>query len=184
MKILEIGPGSMPVAHLVWPEKDHPGRVIETVEAVEEFDTTYHFDARTPPEKLNGKYDAVLASHVFEHIFYGEAEAVLKRWVDLLKPGGQMHIIVPAAEWVALQLMLDKPSPVLQAQLHGLHTTEYDVHRASYTLRAITRMFRRSRLAVTHAATDEYKILWGDQEFIAQQHYIKGIKLSTVEVEK
>jgi predicted SAM-dependent methyltransferase len=39
--------------------------------------------------------DSIYACHVFEHISYRRQLAVLRRWLEILKPGGRLLLSVP-----------------------------------------------------------------------------------------
>lgn len=42
-----------------------------------------------------GSVDHILCSHFLEHVYPDEADAVLHGFLDVLKPGGTLHVIVP-----------------------------------------------------------------------------------------
>jgi predicted SAM-dependent methyltransferase len=43
----------------------------------------------------NDSVDEIYASHVLEHFSRWEYKNVLKRWFDILKPGGTLRLAVP-----------------------------------------------------------------------------------------
>lgn len=50
-------------------------------------------DAQTMPGVLNGLFDFVHSSHCLEHL--PDPEAALLRWINILKPGGHLVVVVP-----------------------------------------------------------------------------------------
>lgn len=54
-----------------------------------------------PLQYSDGVVDVIRASHVLEHFAHGQIGDVLKEWVRVLKPGGELKIAVPNFEWVA-----------------------------------------------------------------------------------
>lgn len=80
---LEIGPGTRRI----------PG--FETLNVVGGYQVDYIGDA---VKKLNfppNTFDTIYASHIVEHIPWFAVPRVLKRWVEALKPGGDLEIWLP-----------------------------------------------------------------------------------------
>ena len=59
----------------------------------------YHVDFVTRSPMLrpfgNGSADSIYACHVFEHFPVSQQAAVVKRWFEILKPGGKLRLSVP-----------------------------------------------------------------------------------------
>lgn len=45
--------------------------------------------------------EAIYSFHVLEHLFIEEAEAAIKNWLEVLKPGGEIYVVVTDFQWVA-----------------------------------------------------------------------------------
>ena len=56
----------------------------------------------------NAFADEILSVHVIEHFYYWEAEAVLREWARVLKPGGTMILECPNLE-AAARALLEQP---------------------------------------------------------------------------
>ena len=52
-------------------------------------------DIRTLATFANHSADEILASHSLEHLGRDEAQIALRRWREVLKPGGRLTVIVP-----------------------------------------------------------------------------------------
>ena len=99
-----------------------------------------------------GKFDYVCASHVLEHFRRGEAPNLIKHWVQLLKPNGELHVYVPNLER-AFKLILN-PTPdltpvdknYLWAQIYGDQAkpgTAWE-HKNGFTARKLEALLRSS----------------------------------------
>lgn len=170
--ILEIGANVRPQAQLVWTENAK----ILTLDVDEQFKPDIVADAGAMPEELHGKFDGILASHVFEHFSYWKEREVLQGWIDCLKPGGELHVVVPAAEWAAREILSENPSPAVVGHLYAGQTTPWDVHLNLFTMRKLRALFEFMGLSVTRARTGEYVILVRGVEHKAMQHYVCGVK--------
>ncbi len=69
-----------------------------------------HCDIRNLPKDWTGRFDEVRASHVLEHFYMEEFDAVITEWTRVLKIGGQLRIIVPDLDVVVQALVLGKDS--------------------------------------------------------------------------
>lgn len=173
MLVLEIGAGPKPKAQVM------PGwenATIETMDADEQYNPTYLCDATDPPEELKEKFDCVLASHILEHVVYFKSMEVLQKWVDMLKPGGELHIIVPSLEWAAAEALSETPSRALFPHLFAGHVTEWDEHHSMYTMRLLRNMFDNLGLVVMRARTGKYPIMAFGIPEEAEEHYVMGVK--------
>lgn len=82
-RYLEIGPGNERI----------PG--FETLNITGGKNIDYVLDAAKPLPFENNTFNLIYASHVLEHIPWYKTEEVLKEWVRILKPGGQLEVWVP-----------------------------------------------------------------------------------------
>lgn len=90
-KYLEIGPGKRPL----------PG--FETLNIVG--NPTYRCDASKPLPLPDDTFDLIYASHVLEHIDWEKTVEVLREWVRVLRPGGDLEIWVPNGKLIAESLL-------------------------------------------------------------------------------
>lgn len=172
--ILEIGANVKPQARYVagWE-----GAKVLTLDVDEKQEPDIVADASNMPGELHGKLDGLLASHVLEHFSYWNTERVLQGWVDCLKPGGELHILVPSLEWAARQVLSESPSPAMYAQLYAGQVNQWDVHFTGFTMRKLRQLFERVGVSCQVARTAPYHIRVGTLgEFPADQHYVAGIK--------
>lgn len=141
-------------------------------------------DAAQMPDELENRFDGIFASHVLEHFSYWKTDEVLSGWARCLKPGGELHILVPSWEWAAREVLSERPSPAVLPHSFAGHVNQWDVHLAMFTMRKLRHLFQKAGLSVTHAKTMTYQIRVGDLgEFPAEEHYICGVK-GTPELKK
>jgi SAM-dependent methyltransferase len=80
----------------------------------------------------------IRASHVLEHFPHGQIADVLKEWVRVLKPGGELRIAVPNFEWIAENYVAGQPINT-QGYVMGGQIDEADFHKAIFDKRSLTR---------------------------------------------
>lgn len=79
----------------------------------------------------DGTVDAIIASHVLEHFPHREVANVLKEWVRVLKPGGELKIAVPDLRKIAQKYLANEDMPT-EGYLMGGQVDEYDFHKAAF----------------------------------------------------
>jgi predicted SAM-dependent methyltransferase len=172
--VLEIGANKKPQAQFVESWKDAK---ILTLDVDEKQNPDILGDAGNMPEHLHGRFDGLMASHVLEHFSYWHTERVLAGWIECLKPGGEIHILVPSLEWAAREVLSENPSPAVYAQLYAGQVNEWDVHYTGFTMRKLRKLFENVGISTHTARTGIYHIRVGTLgEFEAMQHYIAGVK--------
>ena len=178
MKVLEIGAGGLPKAQIIpgWEEAE-----IETLDMDKQWKPTYLCDAFDIPEELAGQYDGVLASHVLEHFGWWETEDILVSWAKLLKPEGELHIVVPSLEWAGRAILSESIPLCLMPHLFGGHDTEWNGHKSMFHMRTLRYQMELAGLHVERARTGAYKISVYDGEgkkhiMPAEEHYVMGRK--------
>jgi len=173
LKVLEIGGQPKPQAHLneAWADAE-----ILHLDAVKDHKPDILCDARDIPVEYWGTFDAVFASHVLEHFPWYEGSAVLEHWAELLKPGGELHIIVPSLEWAARAILSEKVPMSVLPHLYAGQVDEYDIHRTGFTMLLLRKYFDEVNLGVTMARTTPYWIMVLGEPMQAEQHYVVGVK--------
>ena len=102
-------------------------------------------DGFTPVDRLVGSeayplaykdnsVDEIRASHILEHFPQTLTQSVLRDWVRVLKPGGQIRIAVPDFDQIVGELHED---PKRFAYLMGGQTDENDYHKSVWTDRKL-----------------------------------------------
>ena len=176
--ICEIGPNIKPQAQHVpgWE-----GAKVVTVDVVEKWKPDILADAENLPEQMVGKFDGILASHVLEHFSYWKTDKVLQGWVNCLKDGGELHILVPSLEWAAREILSERPSPAVYAQLYAGQVDQWDVHLTGFTMRKLRQIMENAGINVRVATTGVYHVRVGSLDGVeAHQHYVAGVKGSPV----
>jgi hypothetical protein len=77
--------------------------------------------------------DEIYASHVLEHFFYGEAEAILRQWCGWLRPAGLLWLAVPDFEQIARLCAAGEHSPHLLGLLYGAGAKPEWAHHSGWT---------------------------------------------------
>lgn len=120
LRVIDIGCGPTHV--------DFDGNKALRVDIREEVNPDYRCDVRELPFG-NGTFDVVFSSHVLEHFPRGEWEDVLREWVRLVSPTGQLRLVLPNIMWAAQRMVVDKviDNDVLNV-LYGGQSNPYDFH--------------------------------------------------------
>jgi len=118
-------------------KETHPDWKIFDIEQRREVD--YIGDASDLSQFEDGSIEAIYASHVLEHFYYGlnyELAFTLSEWYRVLKQGGKLMISVP--DMRNLCWLYSRPDIDTQARFHlmrmifGGQTNEYDVHKVGF----------------------------------------------------
>lgn len=173
--ILEIGANQKAQAGFIEQWK---GAKVLTLDVDEKQKPDILADAGNMPSNLKLRFDGILASHVLEHFSYWKTEEVLRGWVDCLKDGGELHVLVPSLEWAAREVLSERPSPAVYAQLFAGQVNQWDVHLTGFTMRKLRHIMESVGLSVHTARTGIYhvRVAGFPNEFEALQHYIAGVK--------
>lgn len=112
--------------------------------------------------------DEVMAIHVVEHFWRWEIEAVLREWLRVLKPGGQMVIEVPNL-LAACEALLANPVAGARADQAGQRTMwvfygdpawqdPLMIHRWGYTPQSLVDLLRSVGLTDVRQESAQYKL--------------------------
>ena len=81
----------------------------------------------------------IRASHVLEHLSFGEAQAALADWNRALKTGGTLRVAVPDFDKAAD----DTENPLRLRYVMGGQTDEHDFHKSAWTRDSLTNTLTR-----------------------------------------
>jgi predicted SAM-dependent methyltransferase len=78
----------------------------------------------------------IYCRHMLEHLDPDQADKTIRKWLDILKPGGMAHIIVPNLEFHCKQFFMDGKSKYVDATnrehamagMYGWYRSEADAH--------------------------------------------------------
>ncbi|MDH5507631.1 MAG: hypothetical protein OEZ02_10455 [Anaerolineae bacterium] len=163
MKALAFGDGAQQHAqHNLWPRAE-----IETPS----------WNLYDPPKTANRRYERMLAYFVLQRVANLAVVDILKKWRALLKPGGELHVHVPSAEWFARQILdPQQPSPFALQHLFGLQLNEASFNLSAFTLLRLRQDCEKAGLAVREAKSYAYQIAINGQVYQAEQHHVIGVK--------
>lgn len=105
-------------------------------------------DIRAIPDQYHGLYDICHSRHVLEHFGRAEAPGLIRHWVRLLKPGGQLIVRVPDIAVAMRRLLKAEDDPTFTpdtydwAQLYGGQQYDLDYHRNGFTARKLAGLLR------------------------------------------
>ena len=92
----------------------------------------------------NNSADLIYVCHVLEHFKRDEYFNVLKRWTEVLKPGGKLRLAVPDFEQVAKLYLTGKYElKTFLGLLYGGQTYEYNFHYMGFDFRSIRKDLKK-----------------------------------------
>ena len=152
--ILDLGCGSFTVEAL---QKE--GKVIR-VDARKEVGPDYCCDLRQLPFD-NNFADIVYSSHVLEHFTRLECPEILEEFLRVLKPGGELRIVVPNIAWAIKEIEKDpdwfngdQEKHILNV-LYGAQTNPLDRHFNGFTPARIESIFAKFHLRNIKVTVDK-----------------------------
>jgi predicted SAM-dependent methyltransferase len=105
-------------------------RDIEGVDLIEDITLLETFKEKT--------VDLIYASHVLEHIGRREYKKVIKRWYDIIKPGGTLRIAVPDFESVTEHYNSNKELDKLLGFLYGGQDYPQNYHYCTWDFQKLS----------------------------------------------
>lgn len=95
-----------------------------------------------------GSCDKVRASHVIEHFPTNDVPRLLRKINSILKPGGELEIIVPNFKWHA-QLTLSGQEEQAVYYCFGGQLDEWDFHKTGFTPNILSKRLSEAGFTVT-----------------------------------
>jgi len=81
--------------------------------------------------------DLIYACHSLEHADYEEAEAALRRWFDVLRPGGTLRLAVPDMEAHFAHYYYHRDLRLLHSTFWGSQRHSYDYHKNGWDFKKL-----------------------------------------------
>lgn len=111
----------------------------------------------------SGIADIVYSSHVLEHFIRNECEPLLVEWLRVLKPGGELRIVVPNIRWAIQEIGKDtgwyddtKMSTNILNVLYGAQSNPLDRHFNGFTPGRLGSILENLDLENVKIDTDDY----------------------------
>lgn len=143
-----------PIKLHIGGKEPHPEWKILDIEARPEVD--FVGDAACLSQFEDNSIEAIYASHVLEHFYYGlndELINVLREWHRTLQPGGKLYISVPNLQVLCWLYLHPNLLPIerhhIMRIMFGGQTNQYDVHKVGFDLDILA-------LYLEEAGFDEY----------------------------
>lgn len=90
-----------------------------------------HPDLRADAQRLpfaDGTFDIVFSSHVLEHFPRAQFEPTISEWLRVLKPSGELWLLLPNITWAAERLTSGILDEHVLNVLYGEQSNPFDFH--------------------------------------------------------
>lgn len=156
------------VSHNTEFEKLWPGHKHETV-SLDEFVGGW-------PGLARG-YAHILVQDALQRVATTESKSFVALVKKHLMVGGRLHLIVPAAEWAARNLLMDNPHPAVLNVVYGSHETAKHCFHSMWTMRMLRGLMEIAGLRVERASEGRatYKIS-KERDIQVAQHHIEAVR--------
>lgn len=134
-KIVDLGCGIPQTKY-----KTDEGEVIG-VDIREECEADYRCDLRSMPF-ATGEFDVCYSSHTLEHFDKSEIRGVLKEWTRIMKPDGEMRLLLPDVEWAAKKIVAGEFDDHVGNVLYGGQSDPLNFHKFGFTETVIVKLLR------------------------------------------
>jgi predicted SAM-dependent methyltransferase len=132
-KIVDLGSGP--------PEESYStneGEVLR-VDVREDAKPDFRCDVRRTPF-ATGEFDIVFSSHTLEHFARNEVGAILDEWVRIMKPEGEMRLLLPNMEWAAQHIMNKEIDKDVMNVLYGAQSYDENFHKTGFTSQMVEQL--------------------------------------------
>lgn len=151
-RILDIGSGSIVQQNLA-----AEGHLVR-VDARDECNPDYRCDVRQLPFE-NKSFDVVFSSHVLEHFGRHEFSSVLNEWLRVLKPDGELRLVLPNIKWAAERIARDQIDDDVLNVLYGAQSNPYDFHMNGFTPLRLKQLLGEAGMQIEEQAENYYNII-------------------------
>lgn len=141
------------------------------VDINEESNPDYRCDVRNLPFQT-GEFDIVFSSHVLEHFSKKDQDSTLGEWLRIMKPDGELRLILPNIQWAAEALAVPEKREALIKEhgeaglarhisnvLYGAQTSEWDFHYNGFTPGSIEALLMKHGLKLEKYEESGYNMI-------------------------
>ena len=150
-KIVDIGCGPI--------YNDFNGIKPIRVDIREDVNPDYRLDVRHLTPLENEDFDVVFSSHVLEHISRNEVESTLDEWIRILKPDGELRLVLPNIKWAAERIMNNEVDHHVMNVLYGAQSYPTDFHYNGFTPETIVAMLKSRGFIEINTAEEGYNLI-------------------------
>lgn len=133
-KIVDLGCGPLEDSY-----RTSEGEVLR-VDIREDVNPDYRCDLRNLPF-ANEHFDVVFSSHVLEHFPKQEVFKVVDEMIRILKPDGEIRLVLPNLEWAARHILNQEIDVDVMNVLYGAQTYEENFHKMGFTPKMLEQLF-------------------------------------------
>lgn len=112
-----------------------------TVDIRDEVKPDYRADLRKLPFATE-EFDVVYSSHTLEHFPRSDVGNVLDEWIRILKPDGELRLILPNLEWAAAEISKGTVNDDVLNVLYGAQTYGENFHQVGFTPKVLESMLK------------------------------------------
>lgn len=168
--VLNIGAGGIPVPH------EYRGWRVVTLDLDPQTEPDLCMDARDLRQLAAGQYDAVYASHILEHVYPHEVDAVLWGCYHVLHEAGFLHVRVPDALGVmqsVVRMGWDLDAMLYQSSGGPIHVydvvwgwrveveaggADYYTHKTGFSRKALGQALKAARFEYVEIGSSGYEL--------------------------
>lgn len=132
-KVVDLGCGPIEDSY-----RTNEGDVLR-VDIREEVNPDYRCDLRNLPF-ANNYFDVVFSSHCLEHFPRNEVLKVVDEMVRVMKPDGELRLILPNIEWAAKHVMNQEIDTDVMNVLYGAQSYDENFHKTGFTPKMVEQM--------------------------------------------
>lgn len=148
-KIVDLGSGEMPYT-------TDEGDVL-TVDIRDEVKPDYRCDLGKLPF-ATGEFDIVFSSHTLEHFPRADVNQVLDEWIRILKPEGELRLVLPNVEWAADRIKEGVVDNDVLNVILGAQTFAENFHKFCFTPKVLSGMLTDRGFKRIDIALEGYNI--------------------------
>lgn len=181
MRVLEIGVGSVGSTDGETDKRMEGAEVVRVDVAEEVGPDVLVENLWEIPEEL-GEFDVVVASHALQCVPRVRVIETLRCWAGLVKPGGEMHVIVPDLGWAADEIAKERTvDKMTLGVIFGTQHAEWAYHRSGFTADLLRTAMYAVGLEARASRLGPYRIVSEQadgtrRELIARQIYVVAVR--------